>query len=314
MRSARSSGSVAASSRPSAMSGTNVSVSNTESTPCWMTAIRSRPRPVSMLLAGSGASVGRPSASWPSSYCVKTRFQYSRKRSFSPPGRSSSVPQSRPRSMYSSLHGPHGPVSPACQKFSERGQQDDALARHADRQPGLDRLLVGAEAELLVALEDRDPDVVGVEAEARLRQLPRHLDGGLLEVVADREVAEHLEERQVAGRCCRRSRCRSCESTSAPSSGAGAAASPRRGSTARAGACPPSSAGPRRPRPPARATPTAATGGRAPRSTRGTSCGSRRSSCPWCQAIVAHPTMASPRRKTAVCPGAAPSNGSSRWI
>ena len=50
---------------------------------------------------------------------------------------------------------------PACQKFSERGQQDDPLARDADRQPRLDRLLVGAEAELVVALEDRDPDLVG---------------------------------------------------------------------------------------------------------------------------------------------------------
>ncbi len=74
-----------------------------------------------MLLAGSGVSVGRPSASLPRSYCVKTRFQYSRKRSLSPPGRSSSVPNARPRSRYSSLQGPHGPLVPACQKFSERG-------------------------------------------------------------------------------------------------------------------------------------------------------------------------------------------------
>ncbi len=52
---------------------------------------------------------------------MNTRFQYSRKRSFSPPGRSSGEPCSTPRSMYSSEHGPHGPVGPACQKFSERG-------------------------------------------------------------------------------------------------------------------------------------------------------------------------------------------------
>ena len=25
--------------------------------------------------------------------------------------------------MYSSLHGPHGPLAPACQKFSERGHR-----------------------------------------------------------------------------------------------------------------------------------------------------------------------------------------------
>ena len=57
--------------------------------------------------------------------------------------------------------------------------RDDALARHADRQPRLDRLLVGAEAELLVALEDRDPDVVGAEAEALERELPGELDRAL---------------------------------------------------------------------------------------------------------------------------------------
>ena len=38
---------------------------------------------------------------------------------------------------------------------------------------------------------------VGLEPEALERELPGELDGALLEVVADREVAEHLEERQV---------------------------------------------------------------------------------------------------------------------
>ena len=76
--------------------------------------------------------------------------------------------------------------------------QHDALARHADGLPGRDRLLVGAEAELLVALEHRDPDVPGLEPETVQRELPRLLDRALLEVVAQGEVAEHLEERQVA--------------------------------------------------------------------------------------------------------------------
>ncbi len=39
----------------------------------------------------------------------------------SSPGRSSGPPNSGPRSRYISEHGPQGPVSPACQKFSERG-------------------------------------------------------------------------------------------------------------------------------------------------------------------------------------------------
>src|SRR5207253_4167496 len=39
----------------------------------------------------------------------------------------------------------------------------------------------------------------GVEREALGRELPGHLDGALLEVVAKREVPEHLEERQMPG-------------------------------------------------------------------------------------------------------------------
>ena len=105
------------SSSPSAISGANWSVSNTDCVPCRIDAMRLRPMPVSMFCAGSGVST--PSGSW--SYCMNTRFQYSRKRSFSPPGRSSSLPNSSPRSRYSSEHGPQGPVGPACQKFSERG-------------------------------------------------------------------------------------------------------------------------------------------------------------------------------------------------
>jgi hypothetical protein len=76
-------------------------------------------------------------------------------------------------------------------------ERDDPLARHADREPRLDRLLVRAEAERVVALEDRHPDPLGIEAEALERELPGELHGALLEVVADREVAQHLEEREV---------------------------------------------------------------------------------------------------------------------
>src|SRR5207247_607351 len=77
---------------------------------------------------------------------------------------------------------------------------DDPLARHAHPDPGLDRLLVGTDSQLVVALEDRHPDPVAVEAVDLQRQLPRLLDRALLEVIAEREVAEHLEERQVPRR------------------------------------------------------------------------------------------------------------------
>ena len=63
---------------------------------------------------------------------------------------------------------------PACQKFSTRAL-DDPLPRHADLQPGVDRLLVGPEPQLVVAGEHGDPDVVGGEAETLGRQLPGEL-------------------------------------------------------------------------------------------------------------------------------------------
>src|SRR5690606_29763465 len=55
-----------------------------------------------------------------------------------------------------------------------------------------------------VVLVDRDPQPCRVEAVAAFRlrlgdQVPSGLDGAFLEVVAEREVARHLEERVVAG-------------------------------------------------------------------------------------------------------------------
>src|SRR5256885_13001287 len=74
---------------------------------------------------------------------------------------------------------------------------DDPLLRDADRAPALDRLLVGAESELLVATEDGHPKKVRSEPECARGQLPGVLDRLLLEVIPKGEVAQHLEERQV---------------------------------------------------------------------------------------------------------------------
>ena len=117
-------------------------------------------------------------------------------------------------------------------------QPDDPLGGHADRAPQLDRLLVGGDE--LVALVDGDPDLVGVEREpgGRGDQLPGQVDRRALEVVAEREVAHHLEEGEVTGRVARPRRCRPCGSTSAPSSRAAPAALRRPGSTASTAACP----------------------------------------------------------------------------
>ncbi len=73
-----------------------------------------------MFCCGSGVAV--PSA--PRSNSMKTRFQNSRKRSQRSqlgPQVGSPQPCSAPRSRKSSEQGPQGPVSAACQKFSERG-------------------------------------------------------------------------------------------------------------------------------------------------------------------------------------------------
>ena len=77
---------------------------------------------------------------------------------------------------------------PACQKFSERGSSTIRSSGTPLLLPELDRLGVGAEAELLVAAEDRDPDLVRVEAEAVERELPGEVDRLLLEVVAEAKL------------------------------------------------------------------------------------------------------------------------------
>ena len=72
----------------------------------------------------------------------------------------------------------------------------DPLGRHAHRLPGPHRDLVLAEPELRVAREDGDPDPVEVELHVLEHELPGELDRAVLEVLAEREVAEHLEEGQ----------------------------------------------------------------------------------------------------------------------
>src|SRR5438876_7680609 len=77
------------------------------------------------------------------------------------------------------------------------GQWDDPLRRHPDLLPEADCLLVGAELQAGIAGVHGDPDVVPVELQALLHELGRVLDRALLEVLAEREIAEHLEEREV---------------------------------------------------------------------------------------------------------------------
>ena len=131
---------------------------------------------------------------------MKTRFQNSRKRSQRvQPGQAVRRPQptSAPQSQYISESGPHGPGPPTDQKFSDDGSGTIRSAGMPIALPEVDRLLVGAELQLRVAGVDADPDPVPVELQPLLDELGRVRDRALLEVLAEREVAEHLEERQV---------------------------------------------------------------------------------------------------------------------
>ena len=76
-------------------------------------------------------------------------------------------------------------------------EADDAVVAEAgDLPPDRARLVVGRDA--VCAAEDGDDEALLREAVVLREELPREGDGVLLEVVAEAEVAEHLEERVVA--------------------------------------------------------------------------------------------------------------------
>ena len=77
------------------------------------------------------------------------------------------------------------------------GERDDALPRDSHPLPRRDGDLVLPEAEPRIAREDRRPEPLGLEPELPRDVLPGVVDGAVLEVVAEREVAEHLEHRGV---------------------------------------------------------------------------------------------------------------------
>ena len=51
----------------------------------------------------------------------------------------------------------------------------------------------------VIAGKDGKPEALGIHSELIYQQVPRELDGILLEVVTKRKVAEHLEERVMPG-------------------------------------------------------------------------------------------------------------------
>ena len=78
-----------------------------------------------------------------------------------------------------------------------RRQRHDPLRRHSDPLPVPDRLFVGTEPQTRIAGVDAHPDAVPVELQPLLDELGRVGDRALLEVLAEREVAEHLEEGEM---------------------------------------------------------------------------------------------------------------------
>src|SRR5205814_4473914 len=71
------------------------------------------------------------------------------------------------------------------------------LGTRADLHPQPGRFLIGGDAR--VAFEYAEPEPLGIEFENVDDELPGKLDGVFLEIVAEGEVAEHLEEGEVAG-------------------------------------------------------------------------------------------------------------------
>ena len=77
--------------------------------------------------------------------------------------------------MKISVHGPQGPVSAICQKLS-----------------------CAPSARLVVLLEHADANVLGRKLQLFRHELPREANRIALEIVAKREIPQHLEERLVA--------------------------------------------------------------------------------------------------------------------
>ena len=217
-----------------------------------------------MFFAGSGVSVLR--GSW--SYCMNTRFQYSRKRSFSPPGRSSALPNVERRgrgrarcTARTARSGRPARSSPSAgtATIRSRGTPIDSQASIASSSGP--RPSSSSPSKTVTQMS------LGVQAEALERQVPGELDRALLEVVADREVAEHLEERQVPRGRADLLDVGRAEELLAASSGGGAAAARGRRKYGLSGCMPAmmssvdgsNAAGP--------AAPTAGAGGRAARRT-----------------------------------------------
>ena len=141
----------------------NRSVSYTDGTSCMMLAIRSSPRPVSMFFVGSSGS--EPSAL---ELVLHEDEVPELEEALGVVARPVRVRAEVGTAVEVELRaGPARARRAGLPEVVVAAEQDDALVRHADRPPVVDRLLVGTEAELLVAAEHGDPDVLEGRARSR---------------------------------------------------------------------------------------------------------------------------------------------------
>ena len=175
-----------------------VSISYRLSTPCRMDAIRSRPIPVSTFLDGSGPSMSKSSLARNLAQLVLHEDQ---------------VPDLQEAVLVGLRAAVAAVVGPAV-VVDLRARAARAGHAHVPvvvgQAAGLDPVfgqadLVPPDRErLVVAVQDRGPQLALREPEAAVglglgQQLPGVADRAFLEVVAERPVAEHLEERGVPG-------------------------------------------------------------------------------------------------------------------
>jgi hypothetical protein len=157
---------------------------------CPAAAPRSAPAPCRCRSTAAAGRPARPASNC--SNCMKTRFQISMNRSPS----SSGSPEGRPRCdrhdrRRSPSTGRTGRCRPSPRNCRLVGMRMIRLVRQAgDLAPEIEGLVIG--------VVDRDQQLLLVDAEFLRQQVPGKLDRALLEIVAEGEVAEHLEEGVVA--------------------------------------------------------------------------------------------------------------------
>ena len=176
------------------------SVSKIESASCRSIAPRSRPMPVSMFCFGSGVSV-------PSGVQVELHEdevpELEEALAALAAGRAVGLAAAvllAPVVVELGARPARAGLPAGPQKFSERGSPTMRSRGMPIRCQPRDRRLVLVEAEPGIAREDGRPDPVRVEPHVLGDELPGEVDRAVLEVVAEREVAEHLEHRGVPRR------------------------------------------------------------------------------------------------------------------